>query len=346
MSSQVEIRVYNPSLELQGVIDEFSSLIWIRRYQMPGEFELKTPYASESKNLLIPENIIQRYDGEATLEAGVIENIVMTSNEITIKGRFLESYLDRRLIKDTTYFSGNAEDSMRSIITNMASIPLLELGTDHGLTETLEFQATYKSVLNIIQKVCKATTLGFRIRPDFSLRKLYFEVYKGADLTAYTSQRVIFSEKYDNLLKEQYTYDSTNYKTKAFATQVINDVRVAYSVGSGTGLDLREVYVPTTVDTDGRTTAEIKASMQSQGRRTLESKIISESFSFVTDAESPFKYRYDYDIGDQVYVKHSGMNIDLSLRVAEIEEDHGSGGREIYLICGSPLPEIIDFEEG
>ena len=49
-----EIRIYNPALELQGVIDEFSSLIWLRRYQSPGEFELRTPYAAESKRLLIP----------------------------------------------------------------------------------------------------------------------------------------------------------------------------------------------------------------------------------------------------------------------------------------------------
>lgn len=342
----VEVRIYNPSLQLQGVIDEFSSLIWIRRYQMPGEFELRTPYASESKRLLIPENIVQKYDGETTVDAGVIENIVMTSDEIVVKGRFLESYLDRRLIKDTTYYSGNVEDSIRSIISNMVAIPLLELGTDHGLTETLDFQATYKSVLNIIEKACKATALGFRIRPDFGTRKMYFEVYKGTDRTSSSSAKVIFSERYDNLMNEEYTYDSINYRTKAFASQMINGVRVTYPVGGGTGLDLREFFVSTQVDTDGRTTAEIKASMERQGQRALESKTIAESFTFVTDAESPFRYHSDYDIGDMVHVKHIAWGIDLALRIAEIEEDHAGGGRDIILTCGSPLPEIMDFEEG
>ena len=32
--------------------------------------------------------------------------------------------------------------------------------------------------------------------------------------------------------------------------------------------------------------------------------------------------------------------------IAEIEEDHAGGGRDIILTCGSPLPEIMDFEEG
>ena len=342
----IEVRVYNPALELQGVIDEFSSLIWIRRYQMPGEFELRTPYAAESKRLLVPENIIQKYDGMAVVDAGIIENIVMTADEIIVKGRFLESYLDRRLIKETTYFNGNAEDSMRSIITDMEAIPLLGLGEDQGLTETLKFQATYKSVLNIIQKVCKSTTLGFRIRPDFSERELYFEVYKGADRTSSAAAKVIFSEKYDNLTNEQYTYDSTAYKTKVFVSQLINDVRVAYSVGGGSGLGLREVHVATNVDTDGRSSAQIEDAMKTQGQRALDNKIINETFTFSTDAESPFIYRTDYDVGDLVHINHIAWDINLALRISEIEEDYAGGGRDIVLTCGSPLPEIMDFEEG
>ena len=342
----IEVRIYNPELELQGVIDEFSSLIWIRRYQTPGEFELRTPYAAESKNLLIPENIVQKFDGDEVMEAGVIENLQMNKDQIVVKGRFLESYLERRLIKETQYYTGNAEDSLRRIVSNMVPIPLLTLGADRGLSERLEFQATYKTVLSIVQKVCKGTTLGFRIRPDFSSRNLYFEVYKGADRTSSAAAKVIFSEKYDNLLNEVYTYDSTNYRTKVFVTQLVNDVRTAHSVGGGSGLGLREVHAATQVDTNGRTAEEIRQSMERQGQRVLEARTVNESFTFSTDADSPFKYRTDYDIGDLTHVKHIAWNIDLALRIMEIEEDYEDGGREIILTCGSPLPEYIDFEEG
>lgn len=342
----IEVRIYNPELELQGVIDEFSSLIWIRRYQTPGEFELRTPYAAESKNLLIPENIVQKFDGDEVVEAGVIENLQMNKDQIVVKGRFLESYLERRLIKETQYYTGNAEDSLRRIVSNMVPIPLLTLGADRGLSERLEFQATYKTVLSIVQKVCKGTTLGFRIRPDFSSRNLYFEVYKGVDRTSSAAAKVIFSEKYDNLLNEVYTYDSTNYRTKVFVTQLVNDVRTAYSVGGGSGLGLREVHAATQVDTNERTAAEIRQSMERQGQRVLEARTVNESFTFSTDADSPFKYRTDYDIGDLTHVKHIAWNIDLALRIMEIEEDYEGGGREIILTCGSPLPEYIDFEEG
>jgi hypothetical protein len=270
----------------------------------------------------------------------------MTTDEIVVKGRFLESYLDRQLIKETTYYTGNAEDSMRSIISNMVPIPLLELGADKGLTETLKFQATYKPVLDIIQKACRSTTLGFRIRPDFEARKMYFEVYKGEDRTSASGAKVIFSEKYDNLMDEKYTYDSINYKTKCFVSQLINEVRVAYSVGGGSGLDLREMHQQTSVDTNGKTSAEIQDAMETQGQRALDGKIISESFTFSTDAESPFIYRTEYDVGDQVYINHIAWDINLDLRITEIEEDYEGGGREIVLTCGSPLPEIMNFEEG
>jgi hypothetical protein len=341
----IEVRIYNSALELQGIIDEFSALIWLRRYQMPGEFELRTPYAAESKRLLIPGNIVQRYDNGQTVDAGVIEDISMTADEIVIKGRFLESYLDRRLIKDTTYYTGNAEDSMRRIINEMVPIPRLLLGADHGLTETLDFQATYKSVLNTIQKVCRGTSLGFRIRPDFSTRRMYFEVYKGADRTSSTAAKVIFSEKYDNLMQESYSYNNINYKTKIFASQLVNDVRTTYTVGGGSGLDLREALLSTQVDTNNKTAAEIRDAMIRQGQRALESATIAESFSFRTDSESPFLYREDYDIGDLVHIKHIAWNIDLILRIVEIEEDFENGGREIVITCGSPMSEIIDFEE-
>lgn len=347
----IEVRIYNPDLELQGIIDEFSSLIWIRRYQQPGEFELRTPYAEVSKELLVKENVIQRYDGSTPLEAGVIENILMNKDEIVVKGRFLESYLDRRLIKETeekeaVTYDGNAETSMRDIISNMVAFPLLELGERCGSDEELEFQATYKSVLSIIEKVCKATTLGFRIRPDFSNQALYFEVYQGTDRTADTAAKVIFSEKYDNLLNEEYTYDSTNLKSKVFVTQVINDTRVTYTVGSGSGRNLREYHYAASVDTNGKTTTQIRAAMRRQGNMALEARTESETFVFTTDPEAPFIYREDYDIGDLIHINHITWGISMSRRITEIEEDFEEGGREVILVCGSPLPEIIDFEEG
>lgn len=345
MNDNVEVRIYSNELELLGIIDEFSSLIWIRRYQSPGEFEINVPYSDENRALLVAGNLVQKFDGTTTMEAGVVEYIDMDEDNMTVKGRFLESYLERRLIKNTTYYSGRVETSLRRIISEMVAIPLLSLGTDSGLTETREFQATFKTVLAIIEKNCRASGFGFRIRPDFSTRDLYFEVYKGSDRSDPDAETVVFSEKYDNIFDEQYTYDDTNYATKCFVWQTVNDVRRSYSVGSGTGLGLREFSYQTSVETDEKTEAQIKAAMEHQGELALAQRVINESFTFSTDAEMPFVYRSDYDVGDIVRVSQKTWEIDLPLRLTEIEEDYDSSGSHVVLTCGDSLPEVMDFEE-
>jgi hypothetical protein len=344
----VEVRIYNPDLELQGIIDEFSSLVWIRRYQEAGEFELHTPYSDESRRLLMPENIVQRFDGMPAVDAGVIESLSMTSDEIIVKGRFLESYLARRIVLTKIKPNNDyAEDVIRSLLADdlFSEIPLLELGPRHGWTERITFQASFKNVHNTYHKICKATGLGFRIYPDFETRKLYLEVLKGADKVNGSGSKVIFSETYDNLMNEEYTYDSTNYKTEIYATQIINNVKYGTWVGTVVGLNRRDMVIQTSIDPANLTDDEIHAMMALQCERALESHIIAESFTFSTDADAPFRYRTDYDLGDLVLVKKNAWGIELQARLTEIEEDYENGGREVILRCGSPLPEVMDFEE-
>lgn len=348
----IEVRIYNPDLELQGIIDEFSSLIWIRRYQAPGEFELHTPYSEESRQLLAADNIVQRYDGTTPTEAGVIEYIQMSQYEITVKGRFLESYLDNRIeLSDMVWTGVNVEDHLRTEINNIITsstkyIPLLALGVDHGLTETIDYSGRMQTELNLFSKLCRATALGFRFRPDFSSKQILFEVYKGEDRTAASASKVIFSETYDNISNEVYTYDSTNYKTEYYATQMWNDVRMTISENNYEGRARRELLVETNIDTTDKTYTQIYDAMKYAGRAAIKNKPIAEAFTFSTDPEGVFKYRIDYDLGDLVIVNHMAWNIYHTRRITEVEEDYEGGKVNIIMTCGDPLPETIDFKEG
>ena len=351
----VEVRVYNPDLELQGIIDEFSSLIWIRRYQGAGEFELHTPYSEESRSLLVAGNIVQKYDGKTVLEAGIIEYLKMSKDEIVVKGRFLEILLDMRaatLFASSSY-SGTAEVILRDIISDIIyseyrAIPLLELGPFNNLSETIQFQVSAKIILPVFSKVCRATALGFRIYPDFTARKLYFEVYKGADRASDSSSKVIFSETYNNLMNEVYTYDNTNYRTAGFAHQTINDhIYIVPTAGSSvTGLDRREIFIQTSIDSENKTGAEIQLAMYKAAVNALKNYAISETFTFSTDVDATFKYREDYDLGDLVIINHIAWDIYQTRRITEIEEDYEGGTVNVILTCGDPLPETIDFKEG
>ena len=157
----MEVRIYDRDLNFKGVIENHTSLIWTRKYYEPGNFEIHAPITEQNLRLLAKGNIISK---RGSSEAGVIEDIENEEsdlkNEITAKGRFLSSYMDRRLIKSTVNFSGKIEVAMRNLLSGVTAIPLVELGTLNGFTETVEFQATMKNLMTYETKLATAGTIG------------------------------------------------------------------------------------------------------------------------------------------------------------------------------------------
>ena len=182
----MEIRFYNAQMMLQGVMEDQRSLIWTRKYFEPGNFELHAPITDSNLRLTKRGNLIWL---KGYQEAGVIEDRTISESssarEITAKGRFLSSYMDRRLIKSTVNYSGTVEDAMRQLLAGVTAIPLVELGSRNGFPETVSFQATYKNLLTYENKLAMASGIGFRFRPDFTGKRIFFETYKGCLL--YTS---------------------------------------------------------------------------------------------------------------------------------------------------------------
>lgn len=144
----MEVRIYGRDLFRRGQIENQTSLIWTRKFYEPGTFELHAPITDENLYLLQEGNIIGK---KGSAEAGIIEDIEKEEsdikNEITAKGRFLSSYMDRRLIKKTVNFSGKAEVAMRQLYSGSVPIPLVELGSLNGFSEKVEFQVTMKNLL-------------------------------------------------------------------------------------------------------------------------------------------------------------------------------------------------------
>ena len=91
----MELYVFNRDLELQGMLDTFTSLRWVRRYSKSGEFELYCALDFNTLNLLKKENIIFKKDD---IEAGYIDTRQLKVGEngqeyLEIKGNFLTKLL-------------------------------------------------------------------------------------------------------------------------------------------------------------------------------------------------------------------------------------------------------------
>ena len=368
----MEIRVYNPQLQLLGIIDAFTSLQWVRRYSMVGQFELHVPISDDSVNYLKRGNIVA-YLGAS--EAGVIEYLRVEESgeksDFMVAGRFLESYLDRRLIytnkgtfttgtAHTFNYSGRTEVGMRTLLSDAIAIPLITMynttGTDpgelHGYTETISFQATFQNLLKYENKLAESAGFGFRCMPDFVNRIIIFDVYKGLDHSERQSDRVrvTFSDGYGNLESATYTENDQLYKNVCYVGgrgEGANRTWVVVGDTTATGLNLREVRLNATdIEDDDISAADYKAKLSQRGQDLLENEdILIRSFECDTMPDGNFSYKKHYDIGDIVTVTKEAWGISLDLRITEIAEIYEDGIVTIAPIFGNPLPNTIEWED-
>lgn len=348
----MELYIYSPDIELQGVIDGYSSLRWRRRFFEPGEFELHCPASDGNIALLQEGNIIHRLDRQ---EAGIIEGISITTtdtggDEIMVTGRMGSSMLSQRIIKPTINFSGTVEDAMRKVVSDNAitarPIPHLVLGDTIGLATTCAFQATYKTVLTVCEKLAKAALLGFKMRLDVPNKQWVFEVYNGVDRSVTQTERpfVLFSKEYGNINGSTYTRDCTGYANYAYvAGQGEGDGRVIVEIDRTNGEPLRELWVDARdlQQAEGQTDADYQAQLRQRGLEKLAEVNRSESFSAAAVDTGNFAYLTDWDLGDIVSFECWGIRLDQ--RITEVEEVDEGGVVTVTPTCGSPLPETLNL---
>lgn len=348
----MDLYIYNPDIELQGVIDGYSSLRWRRRFFEPGEFEIHVPATPENIAMLQEGNIIHRLNRQ---EAGIIEGISITTadaggDEIIVTGRMGSSMLDQRIITPTINFSGKVENAMRKVVSDNAitarPLPHIVLGDATGLTPTCTFQATGKTVLSVCEAIGKAAALGFRVRLDVPNKQWVFEVYNGVDRSVTQTERpfVLFSKEYGNINGSTYTRDCTGYANYAYvAGQGEGDGRVIVEIDRTNGEPLRELWVDARdlQQAEGQTDADYQAQLRQRGLEKLAEVNRSESFSAAAVDTGNFAYLTDWDLGDIVSFECWGIRLDQ--RITEVEEVDEGGVVTVTPTCGSPLPETLNL---
>lgn len=329
----IEVRVYTSALDFVGIVDNFSSLQWVRKYSEPGSFELHCPITEVNTTLLHRGALVWK---KGAKEAGVIEDIKIEETakkaEITAKGRFLSSYMDRRLIRPFyACYGKKAELAIREIYSNAEPIPQVELGDLNGYTETVTFQATYQNLLSKVEEICAGMATGFRFRPDFVNKKIYFELYRGLDhsITQSDRERVIFSDGFANLDSATYEENDQVYKNICYVGgQGEGSDRTIVEVGAtdSTGLERRESFLSATdVRNDNISDTQYKEALKQRGNAALTNAIMASSFDASVNPNGNFRYLEDYDLGDIVTVQKEAYGITKNFRITEISEVYENG---------------------
>lgn len=349
----MEIRFYTPELNMIGVMEDHTSLLWTRKFHESGSFQLTAPITEYNVKLCQIGNVISI---EGANEAAVIECVTIRQNNLVrvviCVGRMLSSYMDRRLIRPRFNFNGTVEDAMRTILSNAYPLPLVRLGVRHGFPETIEFQATYKNLLTYMTKLSKGSNIGFRFTPDFTEKTLTFDTYKGVDHSVHQSERVrvVFSEEFQNIGNTKYVADERNYKNVAYAGgRGEGDNRVYVQVGDNTisGLERRETFLNATdiEQTEGMSGTSYTNALKTRAEQRLSEHGMIINFECTSDPNGNFKYRQDFDLGDIITVEKESWNLSYDLMVTEVQEVYEHGLAQITPILGTTLPEVIDWED-
>jgi len=356
----MELYIFDRDLNFQGIIENFFSLRWVRRYSKCGEFELHCSLTSETLNLLQRSNVIWKKDD---LEAGYVEyrNLKQDAEGkevLVIKGKFLTGYLNRRIIWGIENLNTTAELAIRGLVNNHAinptdtdrTIDLLTLGSIKNYTQSVNYQTSYSNLLDEVESIANANELGIRTLIDIQNKQMIFDIYEGTNRTAGQSVNApaIFSKEFENILEQEYTDSLNNYRNVVLvAGEGEGAARELVTVGQGIGLDRFELFVDAKdlQSTDGDTTIPIeqyREMLVDRGKSKLAETKEIKTFESKINLNSNLKYKEDFDLGDIVTCTSKRWNVTVDTRITEVEEVYEESGFSVNIILGNNIPTIID----
>ncbi len=349
----MQLIVLDKNFETLGSIPLFRTLIWVRRYEKLGCFELYT--SKDYFPLLNTGRYLYRNDSE---ELGVIDEVNYSQDEngareSYAKGNFAECLLKDRVIESTFTLSGNAETGMRNLVTRTAISPSdkdrviehLRLGNVNGVEGDVNVQTTGDNLSEKLYEVGNALEISHRIRYDYLTDDLAFEVWKGLDRR--DSQEVnswaIFSNSFYNIRNVVYNRNSSSYKNFAYvAGEGEGAARTIITVDlRQPGEERREIWVDARDlqrdDGNGHITDEAtyKLQLRQRGLEKLTEYRKVETVNSGVDPNANLVYKKDFDLGDLCTYINTEINIATDKRITEAMETYEGGAEELEITFGT-----------
>lgn len=347
----MELLILDKNFNRLQTLTTFESLIWTRRYNEYGDFEI---YTYVDANLLRKATIGNYLYLVGSNEYMIIEQIRIitdseTGNRLMISGVSLEAILSRRILWGQVNIEGNLQSSIQSMLNSAIISPtdtnrqisnfIFETSTDEyitGLTLTAQFFSD--NLYDVIKTICQTFSLGFEIYINDS-NVFVFRLYYGIDRTynQLLNPYVVFSPKFTNLVNSYYNLNNLYLKnTVLVGGEGEGSDKILYAIsGTETGIDRREMYeeasdVSSTTDEGVLTPEEYLTLLASRGESALGDNILSEDFSGqIENSNKYYKYGIDYFLGDIVQLKNE-YGLEASVRVLEIIKSQSSLGINIY----------------
>lgn len=347
-SNDESLYVFDKELNFLGVVDQFISLRWRRKYYESGEFELVVaPYQNNINLLSKKDNIIIRQDYN---EAALIDTIEFNDDgnnvQLKVSGNFLSYLTKRRIIRKIINFKGSIIEGQKQLLREMTALTDdFEIEPTSIDSDYVEFQCSYKNVYEYLCKLSKLSNVGFRIVPNIENKVYRFENFTGLNRSSQQSlnERYVFSTTHNNLEKSTYTdtlVDKCNYVLVGGTGEGTSRTLVEVKNGDYEGFDLFETFLDAKNESNNNlSSAEYENVLETRGKEKLSDETKSIEFTAISN-----DYRTKWDLGDIVDVEIVDWNIKETLRITEVEETIENGTKSVYPTFGQPLAEKIELD--
>lgn len=344
----MDLLLLDKNFQICGIIDDFSSLTWNRKYYECGNFILQTKI-NQFNNIRKAKYVYCK----DFIETGIIEAINIRESEqiIETSGRFLESILNNRVIDKTKNFKEKTtEEIIRSLIEDLAindttrKIDKLILGKKKNLGKIRTMQMTGDALLDKIYELCKEDELSIKVKYVFDNDKIVVEIWQGLDRRDSQNENTwaIFSKNFENVTNATYNTDNTKYKNFAYVAGELEETegvkkRVVITVSRiKKGEERLELYVDARdlQKDDEMTTTEYTQMLEERGIEKLNENNKVEEASFSVDPYSNLVYKKDFDLGDLVIYKNDELGFNIENRIVGISEVYENGNRTIDITFG------------
>lgn len=340
---QTPINVYASGLDGDGsfldfvaIVDDYETLQFQHGSYFPGAFTItinkNTLYALEFQR----KRIIQL--GSDTTKCGVIEEVTSevgpdgaASEIITVKGRELTSYLDRRIMvppAGQAYYSLASSTPAETVIKTAVYDQLgagatdadrrdanLTIETDLAQGDAYVLSSRYDSLLQVVSNCALATFSTAYVYLNHTTKKWVLAFTLGIDRTTgqTTNEQAVFSTSRETVLTATLKDTEQSYKNMAYVGgQGEGAARTIVTVPTSepTGIDRREMFV------DARDLT-LTPSLENRGLQKLSENQYVKFISSDVLAYSQLIYGTNYNVGDKVTIEQFGETNDVYVTSAE-----------------------------
>jgi hypothetical protein len=347
------IKIITQNHKILAEIDDYNSLIFQRKFNTYGEFQLKINKHKNGTEFLELGNLIYLSNNKA----GIIKHKEISvdgggrgTETVLVKGYTLDHIFSQRITLpptalDCDVVQGNGETVIKHYIESNIINPLekarkvdvLRLAPNLNRGKSIKWESRYQNLSKELEKITMGCDLGVRVTIDTHGLKWIVDVYEGRNLSVdqHKNSPVIFSHDFDNIKAQKYIVSSIGHKSTGYigGKGEGKDRQLEILGGDNAGINRIETFVNASGSRDDLIQKGEQKLKELKQIKTLEGQV---------SKTGPFTYERDWDLGDIVTIQNKDWGVTMNARIIEVKEVYEASNIGLEVTFGSKVPTLMD----